>query len=292
MAITGSVYAPGSVSSGTTATKWVAEEWAKRFDVQAYEKAAIWSKIDDVGRLGNRLHIPKHDNLTAASVGDSTDMSSFGLTFSANTEGEITFTPGTVNVNVSVNENVLQRMQFDPTDDLRQSMEAAVAQYIDQDVASLFSALTTNVVGDYASDIDLSKILEARSKVKAGAKQFADPGKYLFFYHHMQDDNVMSIGNLTQAYARGDSQNPAVSGVIQEAYGIQFIPTGNVRSSGGGGGYNNCLTIGRAFGIGFNSRPTVKAQPNGLATFLLAWCDYGKATKRDAYACLIKSKNT
>lgn len=290
MAITGSVYAPGSVSSGTTATKWVAEEWAKRFDVQAYEKAAIWSKIDDVGRLGNRLHIPKHDNLTAASVGDSTDMSSFGLTFSANTEGEITFTPGTVNVNVSVNENVLQRMQFDPTDDLRQSMEAAVAQYIDQDVASLFSALTTNVVGDYASDIDLSKILEARSKVKAGAKQFADPGKYLFFYHHLQDDNVMSIGNLTQAYARGDSQNPSVSGVIQEAYGIQFIPTGNVRSSGGG--FNNCLTIGRAFGIGFNSRPSVKAQPNGLATFLLAWCDYGKATKRDAYACLIKSKNT
>jgi hypothetical protein len=290
MAITGSVYAPGSVSSGTTATKWVAEEWAKRFDVQAYEKAAIWSKIDDVGRLGNRLHIPKHDNLTAASVGDSTDMSSFGLTFSANTEGEITFTPGTVNVNVSVNENVLQRMQFDPTDDLRQSMEAAVAQYIDQDVASLFSGLTTNVVGDYASDIDLPKILEARSKVKAGAKQFADPGKYLFFYHHLQDDNVMSIGQLTQAYARGDSQNPSVSGVIQEAYGIQFIPTGNVRSSGGG--FNNCLTIGRAFGIGFNSRPSVKAQPNGLATFLLAWCDYGKATKRDAYACLIKSKNT
>ena len=67
MPITGTPYL-----AGNTATKWIAEEWAKRFDVQAYEKAAIWSKIDDVGRLGNKLHIAKHDNLTAASVGDTT----------------------------------------------------------------------------------------------------------------------------------------------------------------------------------------------------------------------------
>jgi hypothetical protein len=287
MPISGSGYTPGSTG---TANKWVAEEWAKRFDVQAYEKAAIWSKIDDVGRVGATLHIPKHDNLTAATVGGTTEMSSFGLTFSANTETDIQFTPSTVNVNVSVNDNTLQRMQFDPMDDLRASMESAISQFIDQDVASLFTSLSTNIVGDYATDIDLAKILEARSLCKAGAKQFADPGKYLFFYHHLQDDNVMSIGNLTQAYARGDSQNPQVSGVIQEAYGIQFIPTGNIRNSGGG--FNNCLCVGRAFGIGFNQRPTVKAQPNGLATFLLAYADYGKQTKRDAYAVLVKSKNS
>lgn len=287
MAITGSVYTPGS---GGTGNKWVAQEWAKRFDRQAYEKAAIYSKIDQVPKPGAQLHIAKHDNLTAATFGETSDMSSFGLTFSANSEGEITFTPGTVNLNVSVNANTMARMEFDPTDELRVSMEASVAQFIDQDVASLFSALTTNVVGDYASDLDLAKILQARSLCKAGAKEFADPGKYLFWYHHLQDDAVMSIGNLTQAYARGDNQNPAVGGVIQEAYGIQFIPTGNVRNSGGG--FNNCLAVARAFGIGWNQQPTVKAQENGLATFLLAWADYGKATKRDAYAVLVKSKNT
>jgi len=78
-----------------------------------------------------------------------------------------------------------------------------------------------------------------------------------------------------------------VSGKIVESYGLRFYSTSNIRTAGGG--FNNALFIERGIGISFNQKPTIKAQDNGLAVFLLGWADHGTGTVRDAYNCLLKS---
>ena len=280
---TGTGYNPG-----TTGAKWVAEVWAKTIDRQAYEKAVIWPKVLEMDQLKNKLHIPKHDNLSATVVAGTSDI--FEPVFQANTETEVTVSPTYINIPVSIDVRTLARMIVDPRDTVKTSIEMSMGAYIDSAVAALFPALTTNVTGSYAVDVDLPTILQARSLVKAGAKEYADPGKYVFAYHHKQDDAVMGIGQFTQFYIRGDKQNPAVGGVVGEAYGIQFVPTGNVADSGGG--FNNSVFIERAFVVSFNQRPTIKLQEHGYAYWLLGWAEYGTATLRDPYAALVKSKNT
>src|SRR5262249_35575544 len=147
-------------------------------------------------------------------------------------ETEKAFTPSTVNLNVSVNYNQLARMIVDPADTLRTSIELAIAQKIDQDSAALFTALTTNISGTYGVAVDKSGVLEARSKVKYGAKEYGD-AQINFCYHHLQDDAVMSIGDFVQAYVRGDATNPAVGGKIVESFGIRFQSTGNIQITTG-----------------------------------------------------------
>jgi hypothetical protein len=278
----------GTAYNPTTGAKWVAEVWAKTIDRQANEKAVVWPRVLEMDQLKNKLHIPKNDVLSTSVISDATDI--LEPTFSANTETEVTVSPIMNNVNVAVDYRTIERMMLDPRDTLKQNIEMALGVSLDKQVTALWSSLTTNVGGTYAADLDLPTILAARSQVKAGAKEYADPGKYVLCYHHLQDDAVMGIGQFTQFYIRGDKQNPAVGGVIGEAYGIQFVPTGNVVNSGGG--YNNCLFIERAFVLSFNQRPTIKLQEHGLSHWLMGWSDAGAATLRDPYAALLKSKNT
>lgn len=280
--------ASGTAYNPTTGANWVAQVWAKTIDRQAYEKAIVWPKVLEVDQLKKQLNIPKHDNLTPSVIADNTDI--YEPTFSANTEGTVAVTPTMNNLNVSVDYRTIERMMLDPRDTLKTSIEMALGVAVDKQVTALWPSLTTNIGGSYAADLDLPTILAARSQVRTGAKEYAEPGKYVFVYHPLQDDAVMGIGQFTQFYIRGDKQNPAVGGVIGEAYGIQFVPSGNVANSGGG--YNNAMFIERAFVISFNQRPTIKLQEHGLAHWLLGWSDAGAATLRDPYAALLKSKNT
>lgn len=282
MAITGNTYNPG-----TQGAAWVNEVWANTIDREAYNLAKIRPLILKQPALHKKLHIPKHAALSPSTIADTVDMSGHGLTFSANTEVEFTKTPHTVSLNVSVNDNQIGRMMVDPKDTLRTSITSALAQNVDQAIATLFAALTTNISGSYAAPLDLSTILEAKSKCRVGAKEYADDGQMNFVYSDTQEDSVLSIGNFVQAYVRGDNENPAVGGKIIEAYGLRFVCTGNVQNSGGG--YNNCVFIQRAFVISFNQEPTVEAQRFGLATWLLGWSDFGTDTLRDGYAALAKS---
>ena len=275
------VYAPGGAGAA-----WVNEVWAPMIDRGAYALAVLWPLISEKDPLHKKLHIPKHDVLTPATIADTIDMSGLTLTFSANTETEFTKAPSTISLNVSVNANQIARMMVDPQDTLRTSIELAMGAKVDQDVAALFTAFTTNISGSYATPLDKSVILEAKSKVKAGAKEYAS-AQINFAYHDLQDDSVMSIGDFVQAYVRGDGEKPAVAGKIIEAFGLRFVSTSNIQNAGGG--FNNAAFIERGLVISFNQKPTVKAQEDGLATWLLGWADYGTGTIRDAYNCLAKS---
>lgn len=285
MANTITPYAPGSGAAGY---RWVNEVWAKMIERAPYELGAILPNCTEYEPLHGKFHLPQHANLSpsARDTTNTADMTD-ALTFQANTETELTISPGTVDLNTSINENQARRMQMDPQDTLRVSIEKAFAQKIDQDIATLFTSAVLGATGAYGNALDLTTILNAKARLSKNAKEYAQDDQVFFAYAHENEPAVLSSNNLIAAYIRGDNQNPAVSGRVVDAMGIRWIKTGNVRNSGGG--YNNGMWIKRGIGVSFNIRPYVKTQEHGHGTWLLGLSDYGYATVRDAYIANAKS---
>jgi hypothetical protein len=280
-AVSGTGYNP------TTAAKWVANVYAKRLDRLAYELSKLAKRVYEEEPLRGKLHIPKFDNLTVSSRSDSTDV--VDPVFTANTEGEITVSPTYYDCNVSIDDRTISRMIFDPKGEIRTGIEMALAQQADIDIATLFSSLVANPVGDYSTDIDLGKVLYARSLVLRNAKEYArGDGDLILAYHTSQDDSVMGITNLTTWSARGDSSNAAKTGILGEAYGITFVPTTVIQAAGGG--YANAMFIERGISHSYNIRPKSKLQEHGNAMWLLGQMDHGAAITRDTYSALVKSR--
>lgn len=276
----GTVFTPGGAGLA-----WVEDVWDKEIDVEAYERSVIRRFISDRPRGLGQMHIRKHGNLTPSTLATTADLGE--PAFSANTETEFTMTPNWVDLNVSVSDMVLARMAQDPSDTFKASIESAIAQKMDQDIATLFAAFITNISGNYASSLDKAKILDAKSKVHAGAKEFGDDDLH-FFYHHLQDDAVLTVDSFVNAQVRGSGEKGAVSGRVGSGFGLQFHRTGNVRNSGGG--FNNGIIPKRAIVIAFNQRLKVEAQRHGKANWILGGADYAVGTVRDAYCGLLKSE--
>lgn len=282
----GTPYAPGTSGAGNL---WVNEVWDGTIDRDAQERAKLYPLLMQKKSLHGKMHVRKHAAQAVTTAAGNLDMTD-GLTFAGSTETESTFTPSTVYLALSVNENQLDRMEIDPQDDMKVGIEMSIGAKIDTDVAGLFPSLSTNVVGTYAGDLDQSTILAAQALVEEGGKEYAEDFKIYFAYHHRQGDNIRSISPFISADIRGNGNSNAVSGQVIDVFGMKFVKTGNIKNSGGG--FNNCAFIERAFAISFNRRIGIKTQDHGLGTWLLGRADYGYATIRDAYACLVKSKNT
>lgn len=278
-----------SYRPGTEADKWLNEVWAREIDVLAYEEQVFISNISESDRLFKKLHIPLHANLSRASLANSDTGSS--LTFVANTESEVTVTPGATVVPVEVSAHTISRMQNDPDDMLKRSIEMSLAEGVDVAGLALVSALTTNIVGSGATNLTKSDILDGLQKLAAGAKMYFKPGKTdaICIVHANQVDDILSISDITNAQFRGDSANPGVSGWVAKAFGCKFYETGNVATSGGTA--YNVMFIPRAFTISYNQRPTVKSEDFQLTKRIIGWTDYGVATVRDQYAVQLLSSS-
>jgi hypothetical protein len=279
---TGASYRPGD-----TAQKWVAQVYSPRFDRLCYESSKLIKRIDEEEPLRGQLHIPKFDNLNIATYADNANL--YEPVFQSNTEGEITISPTYYDCNVAVDDRQLQRMIFDPKANIAESAVLALSQQADKNVAVQFGSLVSNPAGSYASNLDLPAILQARGLVLAGAKEFAEIGSIVCAYATAQDQYVMAIGPLVQWVSRGDSGNPAKTGVLGEGFGLQFVMTTNVQNNGAGG-WNNSVFIKRSFVVSYNIRPSTKLQEHGNAKWILGQMDLGVAIKRDQYSSLLKAK--
>ena len=283
-------YLPGSKAVGgttSTATAWINEVWANEFDVLAYEEAVGYPNFTEFPPLHGRMHVPKIDNLSRVSLGDAT--AGNNLTFSANTETELLFTPSTTVVPVEVNLPAIVRAMKNPQDALKKACEMSIAEGIDQSALTLAGLLTTNVVDNTGLNIDRAAILDADQKLAAGAKGYYRAGASggIMIVGVAQKDDILTISEITSAQVRGDSANPTVTGWVAQAYGISFYESGNVQISGAV--LNNVLFIKRAFAISFNQRPTVFTQGYQMVNRIFCWADFGYGTVRDQYAVLIKT---
>lgn len=276
--------AGGFYEPGTKGAKWVSQVWAKTFERAPYFRGVTLSRITEYEPLHGQFHLPQIGTFTPSAIASTVDMTNDGITFSANTETEFTVSPTTVTLATSINDNMLDRAASDPRSPLRDSFEMALAQYIDQQVFSKFSASVLGLTGGYGNPLDKSVVLNAQARIEVNAKEYADEGAEIFFaFHPSNAPAVRSISDFVSAYIRGDKSNPAVTGQVVNAFGLSFLSSGNVQTNSGGTGYDNAMWIKRGIGISFNKRPYVELQRRGLGYWLLAYTDFGVDKVRDAY---------
>lgn len=274
----------------TNAAKWIDQKWAKFIERAPYFRGVMLTRATEFEPLHGQFHLPQMGTFTPTSVSSTTDMTHDGLVFSANTETEYTISPSTIILATSVNDNVMERAASDPKPVLRESFEMAMGQKVDQDIFSLFDASVLGASGGYGSVLDKSTILNVQARIEKNAKEYADDGQQIYFAFAPENGPaVRSTSDFVNAYIRGDGQNPAVSGRVVDAFGISFVPSGNVRTNAGATGYNNGMWIKKGIGFSFNIRPRVEVQRRGLGWWILAEADYGYGTVRDAYIGNVKS---
>ena len=272
------------------AANWLEEVWPAELDTLAYERAVGYPQARTLPRPGDVIHIPRFDNLSSTVISETLTPD---LTYVTNAETEFTASARTRVTPMQVSMPTLVRMALDPENEFRVAIEKSVASGIDSDFLSLATSLTTNVVGDYLTNIDFARLAQAHQKLVTGAKEYFEPreqSKAVCIVAATQDDDLISISQITNAQFRGDRMNPIVSGWVATAFGVDFYESTNIQVSGGGA--NNVMFVPRAMGVGFNQAPTIIDQEFQIWARFISWSDYVFGTIRDQYAVLIKSLGT
>src|SRR5436190_18337960 len=223
--------ASGTVYSTTTALRWLKEVWAPKLDILAYDVATFWPLISDIGPIGNVGHIALAGNLARTTPGAT---SFDDLTFSANTETQVTLAAATLAVPVQLAKNVLVRMVGDGVMQMEGAVRNSIAEGIDNACLQDVSALVNNIVGDGVAPIDKAMILDAVQKLASGAKSMWEPGKMDAYcvIPATQIDDLLSISDITSAQSCGDGVSPAVTGWVVKAFGVNFYETTQCQTVG------------------------------------------------------------
>jgi hypothetical protein len=192
-------------------------------------------------------------------------------------------------VPVKLELNVPARGVGDLEGTFKTAVTMSLTEGVDAACLTDVSALVTNIVGDGVANLDKPMVADAVQKLAAGAKQYFEPGNTNGFcvLPATQIDDLISITDLTSAQVRGDSVNPIARGWVSVAFGVSFTESTQCQVIGTTA--YGVMAIGRAFGVGFNQRPTVApTQDFDLTHKIIAWTDFAHGVKRDPYAVQMK----
>jgi len=211
----------------TTAAKLLSEQWPAEAEYSINNVRGltnvIWDTKEQFMGPGFKVHIPIIATVAAAAYAGS-------VSYTNNTETEITITPTVAYGGVQIREDVLLTT-FKPTPGLyTPSVAEGVAQKIDVDGLSLYAGFTSNDVTD-AGDFTEPNFLSLVSSIIANGGDKVMPGELYGFYHPAKWDAIFALGNFVAASVRGDGASPAKTGVLGMAYGVNFIFTKNVQTS-------------------------------------------------------------
>ena len=283
----------GSYRPGTEAANWIEQHWDSEIGITAYQEAVGYPKFKRFeGKPGKQWNFRKHANLTTQSPADTVVLGgTTALTYSSSTEAVVTSTPSTRYCAVEVDDNVLWRMQTDPMDTFRKSVDMSVTEKVDNVAMALFASLTTSSVGGAAANIDKSLVLEAQRKLVVAGKMYIKIGQtpMHFIVSHQQTDKLGAITDFMSAQVRGDSRNPMVTGWLFESLGMRFYESGNLTSDGNG--THGCLFVDDTFGIGWNKPINVKLQEIELVQRIIASCDFAVIERFDELGVDVQTIN-
>ena len=270
----------------TTALKFLPERWTPGLLQETTEEEVVGKNFSrppgGVKKIGQKLHIPK---MLAISAQSGAGPYSTSLTYSSNTEEEVTVSPEQSYAAVEIQRSVYLRMDLNPDGPYRQMLKYALAEYRDVTCAGLADNLATNVKGSAIASMDKGLLLDAQQALAISAKRRFKPGETLWYIkvHPLQLKNCMGVFDMTADYVRGDAVRPLVSGWMSPVLGANIDESGNVLNTGGI--IHNLAYIPEAFVIGFNEESTVlEPQPVELVVRIIATEEFGASEQFDEYA--------
>lgn len=275
-----------ATTTTTTALKFLPERWTPGLLQETTEEEVVGKNFSrppgGVKKIGQKLHIPK---MLAISAQSGSGPYSTSLTYSSNTEEEVTVSPEQSYAAVEIQRSVYLRMDLNPDGPYRQMLKYALAEYRDVTCAGLADNLATNVKGSALASMDKGLLLDAQQALAISAKRRFKPGETLWYIkvHPLQLKNCMGVFDMTADYVRGDAVRPLVSGWMSPVLGANIDESGNVLNTGGI--IHNLAYISEAFVIGFNEESTVlEPQPVELVVRIIATEEFGASEQFDEYA--------
>ena len=274
----------------TTAAKLIPEVWSTNLLEETTEEMVVatnFARPVGVSKVNGKLHIRKVLRVPATGA----NASGLSLTYTSNTEQEVTATPIWAYAAVEISHPVYTRMDINPDNTYRDMLKYGLAEYIDQYCAQQAASLTTNIKGSGSADIDLGLMLDAQMALAISAKRRYKVGVTPWFIklHPSQLKNTMGIFNLIADYVRGDETKPVVSGWVSPVLGAQVDESGNVYQAGGVT-HNPCF-LEDAFVLAYNEEPIVlEPQPFELVKRIIATTEFGTAIQFDNFAVDVQTK--
>jgi len=273
----------------TTAATFTPELWSAGMLMETTEEEVVgknFARAEGATKIGKKLHIPKM--LAIPAVGGGTYGT--GLTYTANTEEEITVLPVTSVAAIELSRQARNRMNTDPSSNYRDMLKAGLAEYRDVYNGSLATGLSVNVKGSALASIDKGLLLDAQMALAISAKKRFKPGVTTWYIklHPLQLKNCMGIFDFTADYVRGDSERPLVTGWMSKVLGANIDESGNVLNSGGI--IHNLAYLSDAFVTAFNEESTVlPEQAVELVTRIIATEEFGSSEQFDKFAVDIQT---
>lgn len=278
-----------ATTTTTTALKFLPELWTPGLLMETTEEEVVgknFSRPEGARKIGQKLHIPKMLAIAATGGGAY----GTGLTYTANTEEEVTVSPVTSYAAVEIARAVYNRMNTSPDSPYREMLRNGLAEYRDVYCGALATGLATNIKGSALASIDKGLLLDAQQALVISAKRRFKPGVTPWYIkmHPLQLKNTMSIFDLTADYVRGDSERPLVSGWMSKALGANIDESGNVLNTAGV--IHNLAYLSEAFVMAFNEESTVlPAQDIELVSRLIATEEFGASEAFDKFAVDIQT---
>ena len=225
--------ADGNVTT-TTAANFIPELWRDAILDYAERQFLLRNQVLDFSSLvatgGDTLNIPKVTEETAAAKSAGS-----AVTYTNNTDGV---------VQLSLNQHQYEAKRIEDIVKVQESADLfgayaksigySLAKKIENYIAVDILQSATGNDGSLSSDNTFTTAL-----IRSGLQKLLDAGHdytdgdHFFYCSPAAYMSLLSLGDFTEAQKRGDGENPAVSGKIINAYGLNVYPSVDWDDDGG-----------------------------------------------------------
>lgn len=276
--------AHASIRTSNEAANILKEVWDSQFSLDPMEEAIVAPLVAEpvgVQKIGKKLHLRKIAPITAQTVSASAHLASDNLTYSTNTEAEVTVTPTAYYAGIELNPDTLNQIIDDGNaiSAWRKQMLSSLDEKID---ATLLQLATGASLVEAGAAFDDATWRSAVAKLAKNAKRKFRIGKtpYNIVLHPDVLAQALNISALKEYQIRG-SAGSATSGQLVTTYGANIEESGLVYTLTG---TKYCpLMISDAWALGWNQKPKMlESQMDGLVQRFICYTEFGAAEWYDS----------
>jgi len=232
---------------------------------------------DLVGAKGRSLYIPKRGALTAYSLSEGEDLSSYSTKATYST---VQITPSKIGLQVKITQEAIDGCEFDLIKDHILEAGEAIADKEDKDIITELLTASTSIDAATTGTLAFGDIVKARNKVLT-----AKYNPNALVIHPDQEADLLQDDRFIDASAYG-AREPILNGEIGKIAGLKVFVTQNMTS-----GKAIVLDTTRAAVLAIKRELTLKRwdNPSTDSVELNFYMEYGVEIVNDDAICIINN---
>lgn len=207
----------------TTAAVFIPEMWRDAILNYAERQFRLRNQVTDFSSMlssgGDILHIPRvtEESAVAKSAGGA-------VTYTNNTDVETQLSVDQHWYNAKrVDDIVRVQESADLFNQYTRAMGYALAKKVESYIAGIIQSATQNDVTLASDNVFTTALLRSGLQKLLDANHDYTDGEHYLYASPAAYMSLLSLGDFTEAQKRGDDENPLVSGMIMQAYGLSLF---------------------------------------------------------------------